>query len=104
MITNVSDDARHDDPGSGQVTVRYWASIRAAAGVEEETLPADGTTTLAGLKARARERHAGSARFAALLDTCSVLVRDRPVASRDPGTVTIGPGDTVEFLPPFAGG
>jgi molybdopterin converting factor small subunit len=39
-----------------------------------------------------------------VLGVCSVLVGDRPVGSRDPATVRLVPGDTVEFLPPFAGG
>jgi len=40
----------------------------------------------------------------AVLGVCSVLVGDRPVGSRDAATVELAPGDTVEFLPPFAGG
>ena len=28
----------------------------------------------------------------------------RPVGSRDPAEISMAPGDTVEFLPPFAGG
>jgi len=39
-----------------------------------------------------------------VLEICSVLVGDRPVATEDPDTVTVEPGQTVEFLPPFAGG
>jgi plastocyanin len=33
-----------------------------------------------------------------------VLVGDRPVASEEPEAVLVAPGQTVEFLPPFAGG
>jgi molybdopterin converting factor small subunit len=84
--------------------LRYWASARAAAGVEEDVVDLDGPTTLAALRDRARELHPTSARFARVLDTCSVLVGDRPVGSADPGTVEVVPGETVEFLPPFAGG
>jgi molybdopterin synthase sulfur carrier subunit len=43
-------------------------------------------------------------RLAAVLAVCSVLVGDQPVGSRDPGSVEVRPGATVEFLPPFAGG
>lgn len=64
----------------------------------------DGATTLASLRSLARELHAGSDRFAAVLGTCSVLVGDRPVGSEDPESVEVRPGETVEFLPPFAGG
>jgi sulfur-carrier protein len=33
-----------------------------------------------------------------------VLIGDLPVASEDPASVVVRPGQTVEFLPPFAGG
>lgn len=85
------------------VTVRYWASARAAAGVASDALPVDGPVTLADLRERAVALHPGT-RLGAVLGACSVLVGDRPVASRDPATVAIEPGETVEFLPPFAGG
>jgi hypothetical protein len=39
-----------------------------------------------------------------VLEACSVLVGDQPVKSRDPEAVLVRPGQTVEFLPPFAGG
>jgi hypothetical protein len=35
---------------------------------------------------------------------CSVLVGDRPVGAHDPDSVEVLPGETVELLPPFAGG
>jgi len=40
----------------------------------------------------------------AVVAVCSVLVGDRPVGSADPAGVPVQPGDTVELLPPFAGG
>lgn len=89
---------------AGQVRLRYWASARAAAGVAEDVLEVSGPVTLSVLRERAQALHAGSSRFAAVLGTCSVLVEDRPVASEDPGSVRVAPGETVEFLPPFAGG
>ena len=92
------------DSATGHVRLRYWASVRAAAGVEEDLVEVTGDTSLAWLSDRAKELHASSTRFAALLDTCSVLVGDRPVASGSPEAVQVGPGETVEFLPPFAGG
>ena len=42
--------------------------------------------------------------LAAVLGVCSVLVGEQPVGSQDPGAVEVRAGDTVEFLPPFAGG
>ncbi|MGO4255638.1 MoaD/ThiS family protein [Marmoricola sp. RAF53] len=95
---------RQVDSESGHVTLRYWASLRAAAGVAEDRLEVAGAVTLADLTTRARALHASSERFAAVLGTCSVLVADRPVASADPAAVLVEPGESVEFLPPFAGG
>jgi molybdopterin synthase sulfur carrier subunit len=92
------------DSPAGHVRLRYWASARDAAGVAEEVLDVAGTVSLADVRRRAKLLHAGSARFAAVLDACSTLVGDRPVASADPETVRVEPGETVEFLPPFAGG
>jgi molybdopterin synthase sulfur carrier subunit len=92
------------DSTAGQIRLRYWASARAAAGVEEDLLDTTEPLTLETLRGHAKHLHAGSSRFAAVLDTCSVLVGDRPVASEDPGSVQVEPGQTVEFLPPFAGG
>jgi molybdopterin converting factor small subunit len=94
------------DPGSsaGHVRLRYWASLRAAAGVEEDVVEVAGETSLAALRARAADLHAASERFVAVLGTCSVLVGDQPVASGSPEAVQVRPGQTVEFLPPFAGG
>ncbi len=92
------------DPTSGEtpLTVRYWASIRAAAGCAEEQLSVPAGTTLAGLAALLRERHGEE--FARVSAVCSVLVDDRPVGSRSPESVLLEPGVSVEFLPPFAGG
>ena len=87
----------------GVVTLRYWASARAAAGVAEDAVPVTGPLTLADARKRAVALHPGT-NLAAVLGVCSVLVGDRPVGSRDAATVQLAPGDTVEFLPPFAGG
>ena len=89
--------------GAATVTVRYWASARAAAGVPADDLPVDGPVSLAHLRDRAIALHPGT-RLDAVLDVCSVLVGDRPVGTQDPADVVVRPGETVEFLPPFAGG
>ena len=83
------------------MTVRYWAAARAAAGVVSEEVPA---STLAEAEAEVLARRPGDRRFADVLSCCSVMVGDRPVTTDDPETVKVEPGDTVEFLPPFAGG
>ena len=92
------------DSPRGQVRLRYWAAARAAAGGEPAVVEITGAVALEALTERAKALHASTARFAAVLDTCSVLVGDTPVGSRAPGTVRVEPGQTVEFLPPFAGG
>lgn len=84
------------------VTVRYWASARAAAGVAEESFP--GPVTLAGLLGAALERHADAPSLERVLQVCSVLVDGDQVRTRAPEDVVVQPGATVEFLPPFAGG
>ena len=89
--------------GAATVTVRYWASARAAAGVPADDLPVDGPVSLAQLRDRAIALHPDT-RLDAVLGVCSVLVGDRPVGTQDPAAVTVQPGETVEFLPPFAGG
>jgi molybdopterin converting factor small subunit len=87
----------------GTVTVHYWAASRAAAGVASDVVPVEGPVTLADLRERALALHPGT-NLAAVLAVCSVLVGDRPVSSHDPAAVEVQPGETVEFLPPFAGG
>jgi molybdopterin synthase sulfur carrier subunit len=88
---------------TARVTVRYWASARAAAGVASDELPVTGPLTLTDVVRRAVALHPGS-RLPKVLGACSVLVGDRPVASSHPDDIVVGPGETVEFLPPFAGG
>ena len=88
----------------GTVTVRYWGSARAAAGVDSDEVPVSPGATLADVLASALGLHAERPRLAAVVAVCSVLVGDRPVASADPAAVPVPAGETVELLPPFAGG
>ncbi|WP_254052142.1 MoaD/ThiS family protein [Aeromicrobium sp. A1-2] len=83
------------------VTVHYWASARSAAGVAAEQVPA---STLAALIEEISRRHRDRDRFDDVISTCSILVGETPVGARDHAEVTLHTGDTVEFLPPFAGG
>ncbi|HET8602693.1 MAG TPA: MoaD/ThiS family protein [Marmoricola sp.] len=87
---------------SQAVIVRYWASARAAAGVPADELPVSGTTTLAAVLDSVRTLHPG--RLADVLQVCSFLVGDRPVGTTEPADVLVEPGQTIELLPPFAGG
>ncbi|HTR70451.1 MAG TPA: MoaD/ThiS family protein [Mycobacteriales bacterium] len=80
-------------------TIRYWAAARDAAGTAEEQYA---EPTLAAALTAARDRHGQG--FAQVLDRCSFLVDDSPVGARDPATVKLSQGGTVEVLPPFAGG
>lgn len=89
------------------MTVRYWASARAAAGVTSDRLQVTGDLTLAevtNLVVAEREGSPAADRLARVLAVCSVLVGETPVGTRDHTEVVVRPGDSVEFLPPFAGG
>lgn len=88
----------------GQVVVRYWAAIRAAAGVERDTLEVSGPVNLDSVLEQLRTLHGDRPRFTDVLGVCSVLVDDRPVGKRGHAEVVVRPGETVELLPPFAGG
>ena len=86
------------------IHVRFWASARAAAGAAEESVPVDGPVILSDLVTLLTARREDGDRLASVLAVCSVLVGDRPVGRRDRATVSVEPGSSVEFLPPFAGG
>jgi sulfur-carrier protein len=87
--------------GPPEVTIRYWAAARAAAGTAEERLPG---FTLADVLAAARDARPDSDRLGQVLAVCAFLVGDVPVGTRDPRDVPLTTGDVVEVLPPFAGG
>lgn len=90
--------------GGETVRVRYWAAARAAAGTPEDRVAVDGEITLAEVRERALALHADAVRLPAVLGVCSALVDDVPAGTADPAEVVVRPGQTVEFLPPFAGG
>ncbi len=81
-----------------QVTIRYFAAARAAAGAESETVALRQGATVAELV----ERLAGSGtRLATVLSRCSYLCDG--IAVRDE-TKALRSGNTIDVLPPFAGG
>jgi molybdopterin synthase sulfur carrier subunit len=90
--------ASPDEPGGLQVVVRYFAAARAAAGQESEVIALPPGTTVAELVKilAGRGEH-----LANVLNRCSYL-RDG-VAVRDE-TTALRSGDTIDVLPPFAGG
>lgn len=96
--------AGQDEPQVGHVTLRYWASVKSLTGVAEEVVDVVGPVPLAELTAGVVARHGAGNRLEPLLATCSVLVGDRQVGNLDPAQVLVGAGESVEFLPPFAGG
>jgi molybdopterin synthase sulfur carrier subunit len=100
-IRHVSDQLPRDDVNENDVTVRYWAAARAAAGIAEEHVAA---STLAELLAEIGRRHGHRDRFHDVIGICSILVGETPVGAKDPADVGLAPGTGVEFLPPFAGG
>ncbi|BBY05562.1 molybdopterin synthase sulfur carrier subunit [Mycobacterium noviomagense] len=88
----------YDDPGDVRVTVRYFAAARAAAGAESETVCVRPGATVAelvdGLGAR-------NSQLATVLSRCSYLCDG--IAVRDVQTA-LHSGETIDVLPPFAGG
>jgi molybdopterin synthase sulfur carrier subunit len=101
--THMTADPRHS-VSDGAVVVHYWAAARAAAGVESDRVPVGDGTTLDVLLDAVRDLHLDRPKLKDVLSVCSVLVGDRPVGATDPAEVVLHPGDTVELLPPFAGG
>ncbi|MGV0793087.1 MoaD/ThiS family protein [Mycolicibacterium sp. XJ1819] len=81
-----------------KVTVRYFAAARAAAGVDDEILGVEAGTTVGDLVEvlSARDAH-----LAKVLARCTFLCDG--VAVRD-ATAVLGDAQTVDVLPPFAGG
>lgn len=78
-----------------EVSVRLYAAARQAAGVSEATVRAGMLNdVLAELEAQFPD-------LARVIPQCSYLVNE--VACKDLGT-EISAGDTVDVLPPFAGG
>ncbi len=80
------------------MTVRYFAAARAAAGAESETIMLRSGASVAELVENLTARRA---RLAEVLQRCSYL-RDG-VAVRDE-TKALHTGNTIDVLPPFAGG
>jgi molybdopterin synthase sulfur carrier subunit len=80
------------------ITVRYFAAARAAAGAESETVILRPGTTVAELVDRLA---APGSRLATVLNRCSYLCDG--IAVRDETTPLRG-GNTIDVLPPFAGG
>ncbi len=83
LVTFEPEQVPRDENG---VTVRYWAAARAAAGVEQEQIAAQ---TLAELLDEISSRHGDRDRFDDVISTCSILVGETPVGSRQPHDVRL---------------
>jgi molybdopterin synthase sulfur carrier subunit len=95
----------HEDEGAeaaaASVTVRYWASIKAAAGTGGDDVLGN---TVGEVLAAVRDLHTGEPRFAEVLRVCSLLLDERPLGKADVDQVAVSPGAVLDVLPPFAGG
>ncbi|HET7396940.1 MAG TPA: MoaD/ThiS family protein [Intrasporangium sp.] len=81
-------------PRTAQVTVRYWAAARAAAGLDADTHAGD---TVGAVLDAAVAVHPDLGRVAAV----SSLLLDGRATQR---SAPVADGVTLEVLPPFAGG
>jgi molybdopterin converting factor small subunit len=83
---------------AAKVTVRYFAAARAAAGFDDEIIGVAPGTTVGTLVQNLGER---SPELAKVLSRCSYLCDG--IAVRDLG-LTLSDAQTIDVLPPFAGG
>ena len=81
-----------------RVTVRYFAAARAATGMDSETL---GLTPGTSVKDLVEQLGTRDPKLAAVLDRCSFLCDGVAVRNRAEPLRT---NQTVDVLPPFAGG
>ena len=86
------------EPDGIQVTVRYFAAARAAAGAESEMVILRPGTTVADLVGMLA---VPGTHLAKVLSRCSYLCEG--IAVRDE-TKALRSGDMIDVLPPFAGG
>ena len=84
-----------------EVTVRYWAAAKEAAGCAEERLAA---RTLADLLVAVAARHAAAPKLTAVLSRSSFLIDGQQAGRQAPESVALREGAVIEVLPPFAGG
>ena len=85
----------------GQITLRYWAGARGAAGVEFDEMPVEGPVPISAVVAWAIAQRPGLAK---IMPVCRVLHLHETYLNEDAMHVIAEPGQRVEFLPPFAGG
>lgn len=79
--------------------VRYFAAVKAAAGVAEDVVEADTLAVALAVVRAGRDQ-----RFSDVLACCSFVVDGDPVGGRDHASVVLAGDSVAECLPPFAGG
>jgi len=84
-----------------EVTIRYWAAAKEAAGVQEESVEA---ITLSDLLNTVVASRKPDGRLAVVLARSSFLVNADPVGRTAKQSIVLDDGAVVEVLPPFAGG
>lgn len=83
-----------DTSNAAEVTIRYWASARAAAGCDSETFTG---REVGDVLTAAAAAHTG---LGVVLAVSTILRDGRPVKVSE----ALGQGAVLEVLPPFAGG
>jgi molybdopterin converting factor small subunit len=86
------------ETAASPIVVRYFAAAKAAAGTDEETLGIAPGSTVADLLAQIGGRDPNLAK---VLERCSFLCDGVAVRNR---AETLRTNQTVDVLPPFAGG
>jgi molybdopterin converting factor small subunit len=81
------------------VLVRYFASARAASGVDEEKVQLNAESSVGDLVAELRQTHPET--LPRVLDAASFLLNGVAVRDR---TLTLTDEAEIDVLPPFAGG
>ena len=90
-----------DDPGEIRVTLRFFAAARAAAGADSETI----TMRAGGTVAELVDDLAGrNPRLSTVLSRCSYLCDGVAVRGESATVRPLYTGQTIDVLPPFAGG
>ena len=90
------------DGSSLTVVVRYFAAARAAAGVPEERQTVPAPATVADVLRAAVDHH--GARLAQVLARCSYLLDEVAVHPGTADSAAVADGQSLDVLPPFAGG
>jgi molybdopterin converting factor small subunit len=89
-----------------EVTIRYWAAAKEAAGTDRESVAA-GTLAEAidaVLASRAAGGRGGDGRLREVLARSSFLIDGTRASRAAADVITLSEGSVVEVLPPFAGG